>query len=79
MTAGKYFIKIILDIKIEIDIKCAKFLSIFNFGTNLDLTGSNNFINFIFSIKVGIGIFEISNVPNFNKFQAFLILEPIWA
>ena len=37
------------------------------------------FIKIIFDIKIEIGMSEISNVPNFNKFRAFLILVPIWA
>ena len=32
-----------------------------------------------FDIKIEIGIFEISNVPNFDKFWACLILGLIWA
>ena len=36
-------------------------------------------IKIIFDIKIEIDAFEISNVPNFNKFRAFLILEPIWS
>ena len=60
--------------------RCAKFqqiLSIFNFGANLGLTGAKYFIKIIFDIKIEIGIFEISNEPNFNKFWALLILGPI--
>ena len=33
----------------------------------------------IFHIKIEIGIFETSNVPNYNKLWALLILGPIWA
>ena len=33
----------------------------------------------MFNIKIEIGIFEISNVPNFNKFGALLIFGQIWA
>ena len=51
----------------------------FNFGTNLGLTGGKDLIKIIFDIKIEIGIFEISNVQNFNKFCAFLMLGPIWA
>ena len=46
-------------------------LSIFNFGTNLGLTDGKCFIKIIFGIKIETGIFEKSNVPNFNKFHAF--------
>ena len=37
------------------------------------------FIKTIFDIKIQIGIFGISNVPNFNKFWALIILQEIWA
>ena len=47
---------------------------IFNFGTNLGLAGVKYLIKIIFHIKIEIGIFEILNVPYFNKFWAFLIL-----
>ena len=40
----------------------------FNFGTNLGLKGCKYFIKIIFNITIETGIFEISNVPNFNKF-----------
>ena len=40
----------------------------FNFGTNLDLTGGKYLVKIIFDTKIEIGIFEISIVPNFNKF-----------
>ena len=33
----------------------------------------------MFNIKIETGIFEISNVPNFNKFRALLIFGQIWA
>ena len=42
----------------------------FNIGTNLGLAGGKYFIKIIFDVKIKIGI---SNVPNFNKFKAFLI------
>ena len=45
----------------------------FKFWANLDLTGSKYLINIIFDIKIEIGIFEISNVPNFDIFSVFLI------
>ena len=32
------------------------------------MTAGKYFIKIIFAIKIAIGIFEISNVPNFNKF-----------
>ena len=53
-------------------------MSIFNFGTNLGLTGGKHMTKIIFDIKIEIGKCEISNVPNFNKFQALLVLDPIW-
>ena len=40
----------------------------FNFETNIGLTCGKYLIKIIFNIKIEIGIFEISNVPNFNKF-----------
>ena len=36
------------------------------FGSNLGLTIGKYFIKIIFDIKTEIGIFEISNVPNFQ-------------
>ena len=39
----------------------------------------NFLIKIIFDIKIEIDIFEISNVPNFNKFEVFSILERIQA
>ena len=62
-------------------IKFAKFqyiLDNYNFGTTLGLTGDKYFIKIIFDIKIKIGIFEISNVPNFNNFNN-LILRQKWA
>ena len=56
-----------------------EFLSYFILGVNLPVTVSKYFIKIIFDIKVEIVIFEISNVPNFNKFWAFLILGLILA
>ena len=56
------------------NIKCVKFqylLSIFNFGTNWGLRGGEYLIKIIFDIKIEIAIFEVSNVPNFNKFEHF--------
>ena len=44
----------------------------FNVGTHLGLTGGKYLINFTFDFKIKIGVFEISNVPNFNKFGVFL-------
>ena len=43
-------------------------MSIFNFGSNLGLTGGKYFIRTIFDIKIEMGIFEISVRPNFYKF-----------
>ena len=74
LTGGKYLIKIIFHIKIEIGIfeisNVLTFNKIWtlNFGTNLSLTGVKYFIKTIFEIKIEIGIFEISNLPNFKKF-----------
>ena len=45
-------------------------MGILIFGTNLDLTGCKYLIKNIFDIEIKIGIFEILNVPNFNKFWA---------
>ena len=86
LTGGKYFIKIIFDVQIEIrllevlDVPSFKrFMSIFNIVTNLGPTGGKYLIKNTFDIKTKIGIFEISNVTNFNKFRALLKLGPIWA
>ena len=46
---------------------------------NLGLTGGKYLIKIIFDIKIEIGIFKISNVPNFNKSWALLVLGQIWA
>ena len=54
-------------------------MSIFNVGTNLDQTGGKYLMETNFDIKIEIAIFEIWNVPNFNKSLAFLVLGPIWA
>ena len=43
-------------------------LNIFNFGTILGLAGGKYFIKIIFDIKIKIGILEILDVPNFDKF-----------
>ena len=40
----------------------------------MGLRGGKYFIKIIFDIKIEIGIFEILDVPNFNKFWAFLKL-----
>ena len=55
---GKYYIKVILDIKIKI--------SIFKTSNvpNFDKFNKNKF----FDIKIDIGMFEVSSVPYFNKF-----------
>ena len=53
-------------------------LRIFNVGTNLGLTAGNYLIKVIFEIKIEVGIFEIMNVPNFNKICELLILGTIW-
>ena len=49
-------------------------LSIFNLGNNLGLAGSPYLTKIIFDIKIENGIFETSNVTNFNEFWAFLFL-----
>ena len=74
MGLAKYFIKIIFDIKINIDISeisnlpnFNKFSAFFYFGSNLGPTGSKYLIKIIFDIKIEIAIFEISNMPNLNK------------
>ena len=46
-----------------------------NSGTNLDLRGGKHFIKVVFDIKIKIGIFEISNVLNFNKNLRIFNLE----
>ena len=83
---GKYLIKSYLlhlnRDRLTWNIKCAKFqliLGTFNFGTNLGLKGRKCLIKIVFDIKVEIGILEISNVSNFSKFWALLILGPTWA
>ena len=43
-------------------------MSVFNFVTNLSLVGGKELIKIIFDSKIEIKIFEISNIPNFNKF-----------
>ena len=45
-----------------------EFLSNFNLGVSLSLAAGKYFTKIIFDIKIKIGIFEISNVPNFNRF-----------
>ena len=71
--------KIIFDIKIEIKIFEYEICQIsinsenFDFGTNSGSTGGTYFIKIIFHIKIKIRMYEISNVPNFNKSLAFLI------
>ena len=40
----------------------------FNFETNLCLTGGKYLIKNVFDIKIKIGIFEILSVPSFDKF-----------
>ena len=39
----------------------------------MGLTGGKYLIKIIFDIQIETGIFEISDVPNFDKFWAFLI------
>ena len=71
LAAGKYFIKAIFDIKIEIDIfeiSSVPILNIFNFGTNLGVTVRKYLTKFIFDFKIEIGKFEISIRLNFSKF-----------
>ena len=45
----------------------------------MGLAGGKYFLKIIFDIKIKIGIFEITNVPNFNKLWALIILGLIWA
>ena len=52
-----------------------EFLSNFNLGVSLSIATGKYFIKNIFDIKVEIGILKILNMPNFNKFWAFLILR----
>ena len=42
-------------------------MSIFNFGTNLGVTGGKYLIKIIFDMKIEVEIFEICNMPKFNK------------
>ena len=49
------------------------------FWGQFGLAAGKHFIKTIFDIKIQIVIFEMSNMPNFNKFWALLILQPIWA
>ena len=51
----------------------------FDLGSNLGLKIGKHSIKIIFDNKIEIGMFQTSNVPNFNKFGALLILGPIWA
>ena len=44
----------------------------------MGLTGGKCFIKIIFDIKIEIGMLEILDVPNFDKFRAFFILGPFW-
>ena len=76
MTCGKSSIKLLLGITVEIRI-----LEILNMNfwaiSILGLIRPNTdkyFIKKGFDAKLEINIFEISNVPNFNEFWAFLIL-----
>ena len=71
LTIGKYFIKIIFDIKTEIgifeisNVPNFQILGIFNFGINLDPTGGKYFVKIIFNVKMEIGILEKEDAPNF--------------
>ena len=74
LTGGKYLIKIIFDIKIEICIfeisirpNLNKFWTFSIFLTNLGLTGGKYFIKIVFVIKIKICILEILDVPSFDK------------
>ena len=44
----------------------------------MGLTGDKYLIKIIFDFKIEIYIFEISNVPSFNKIWTLLVLPPIW-
>ena len=48
-------------------------MNIFNFGTNLGLTGGKYLAKVIFDVKIEISVFEISHVQNFKIFWALLI------
>ena len=54
-------------------------MSIFNFRNNFDLTCGKYLIKNILEITIEFGIFEISYELNLNKFEALIVLEPIWA
>ena len=56
-----------------------KILSTFNFRTTSDRTGGKYLMKIIFDIKIEIGLFEIWNVLNFNKFWVLLLSRLIWA
>ena len=43
-------------------------MSVFYLETNLGLTVGKYLIKIIFGIQIEVDIFEVSNVPNFNKF-----------
>ena len=43
-------------------------LGVSDFETNLGLKEGELFRKIIFDIKIVVGIFEILNMPNFNKF-----------
>ena len=53
--------------------KCTEFIEIWKNRNLIKIL-----ITIIFDIKIEIGIFKIPNVPNFNKFWAFLTLRLIW-
>ena len=86
LRGGKYFIKVIFDIKVQIVIfkvsnvpNFNEFRVFFYFGTNLGLRGGKYFIKIVFDINIKFDMFEISNVSNFNKFCIILLLRLIWA
>ena len=75
LADGKYSIKIIFDIKIEIGISeisdvpnMNKFSARLILGPILAQTGGKYLIKINFYVKIEVSIFETLNVPDFNSF-----------
>ena len=71
-----YFYQIFTNCQAQIGPKIKNAQNLLKFEKNRNLI--KILITIIFDIKIEIGIFKISNVPNFNKFWAFLTLRLIW-
>ena len=70
LTCSKFLMKLLSDFIVKIrtlEISNMNFRASLILGL-IDLATGKYFIKNIFSIKMEISIFEISNVPNFNKF-----------